>query len=210
MTKKNDRASSTAASSMRQTGEETGTKTKKAKKKSAAAAGREAVAQLRQPERGPQARAAREDRQEPGGRGRLLARVTSAVSTGVQLVPQLEDLHSGLLLASLVLLGIDVIIDIGMSAISASGRLLRTLRTSMKREMDGSIVAVVRIAAPVGRGGHGLRITGRIVSSLLIAGSTIAEGWQRELLIAALVTLTVDVVSESITLLIGYLRTQWS
>ncbi|MFD6826675.1 hypothetical protein ACFWC5_41060 [Streptomyces sp. NPDC060085] len=67
------------------------------------------------------------------------------------MVPQLGDLHSGLLLASLVLLITDVLIDVGMSAINTCARtwqVLRTLRASMKRDTDGSVVAVVRITAP--------------------------------------------------------------
>ncbi|MFF8557131.1 hypothetical protein ACF058_30460 [Streptomyces sp. NPDC015501] len=62
---------------MRQTDEETGTKTKKAKRKSPAAATREKRARLQQPVCGPQAQAAREGRPEPGGRGQLLARINA-------------------------------------------------------------------------------------------------------------------------------------
>jgi hypothetical protein len=45
-----------------------------------------------------------------------------------------------------------------------------------------------------------------VVSSLLIAGSTMMEKWHHELLVAALTTLLADVISESFTLLTGYLR----
>ncbi|MFJ7305986.1 hypothetical protein [Streptomyces sp. NPDC099088] len=147
----------------------------------------------------------------PVSRGRLLARVTGAVTTGVQLMPDTEGLRSGLLLAALVLLAVDVLVDVGMSAIDLSGRLwrvLRTLRTSMRRESDGSFVAILRVGVPSVRRGRGLRVTGRLVSSLLIVGSTVVEGWHHELLVAALTTLVVDVVSESASLLSSYLRTK--
>jgi hypothetical protein len=148
---------------------------------------------------------------QPVPRGRLLARVTGAVTTGVQLMPHTEDLHIGLLLAGLVLLGLDVLIDVGLSAFDASGRLwrvLRSVRASTRRAADGTVIATLRVGAPwlPARRGSGLRITGRVVSSLLITGSTMMEKWHHELLVAALTTLLVDVISESFTLLTGYLR----
>ncbi|NUK82184.1 hypothetical protein HRW23_33450 [Streptomyces lunaelactis] len=206
MTKKNDLASGTKAAVQRRAGMKAG---KKPKTLNQSAEVREVSSQSGR--RVPRPGEAREEQPRPVSRGRLLARITGAVTTGVQLMPDTEDLHSGLLLASLVLLGIDVLIDVGMSAIDASGRLwrvLRTLRASMRRDSDGSVIATVRVGAPSVRRGNGLRLTGRVVSSLLIVGSTAMDGWQHELLVAALTTLVVDVVSESFALLSGYLRTR--
>lgn len=205
MTKKNDGASGTKASVRRPTGMKSGKKPKTLNQ-STEVRGGSSQSGRRVPRLG-------EAREEPGpaSRGRLLARMTGAVTTGVQLIPDTEGLHSGLLLAALVLLSIDVLIDVGMSVIGVSGRLWRVLRTlwaSMKRDPDGNIFATVQVEAPSVRRGNGLRITGRVVSSLLIVGSTVINGWQHELLVAALTTLVVDVISESFALLSGYLRTR--
>ncbi|MGW4543599.1 hypothetical protein ACWEOP_37765 [Streptomyces chartreusis] len=207
MTKKNDSTSGSKAAAKRRAGMKA---SKKPKASAQAPVGGEAASPFGPPTPGGG------DRPLPGhpqpvSRGRLLARVTGAVTTGVQLMPHTEDLHSGLLLAGLVLLSLDVLIDVGLSALDASGRLwrvLRSVRASTRRAADGTVIATLRVGAPwlSARRGGGLRITGRVVSSLLIAGSTMMEKWHHELLVAALTTLLVDVISESFTLLTGYLR----
>jgi hypothetical protein len=203
MTKKNDSTSGSKAAAKRRAGVKA---SKNPKASAQAPRGGEAAAPSGLP--------------TPGGghpqsvsRGRLLARVTGTVTILVQLMPHTQDLHSGLLLAGLMLLGLDVLIDVGLSALDASGRMwrvLRSVRASTRRAADGTVIATLRVGAPwlsARRGGE-LRITGRVVSSLLIAGSTMMEKWHHELLVAALTTLLVDVISESFTLLTGYLRTR--
>lgn len=199
MTKKNDSTSGSKAAAKRRAGMKA---SKNPKASAQAPVGGEAASQSGRPTAGG-------GHPQSVSRGRLLARVTGAVTTGVQLMPHTEGLHSGLLLAGLVLLGLDVLIEVGLSALNASGRMwrmLRSVRASTRRAADGTVIATLRVGAPwlSTRRGGGLRITGRVASSLLIAGSTM----HHELLVAALTTLLVDVISESFTLLTGYLRTR--
>ncbi|WP_405535986.1 hypothetical protein OG787_20615 [Streptomyces sp. NBC_00075] len=135
-----------------------------------------------------------------GARSRLLARITSAVTVGVQLLPHTEHLHGGLQFAAVLLLAIDVVIDLGvgtLSRINLMNQRMKNTATSLGRDAEGNVIAAVKVGASAGRSGQHARITGRTVSAVLVLLVAAAEQPHKELLVAAFAVLAMDTVTES-------------
>jgi hypothetical protein len=134
----------------------------------------------------------------------MLARASGAIMSSIAVIPGTESLHPGLRCAALVVLLLDVLTETVGRFAAVSRAIRKSLRIQPVRasenangELALNFGVILRSMPKLPK----LRITGRIVSAMLIAAQWLGDlqPWHTELLVIAISVLTMDVFTEIVS-----------